>query len=217
MAQSSFPLPLRNALAELILAGFDDAVAAAAVHWLADGGTMPPAVAVVARLADAHLIDQPAPRLLDVHAPWTDAVQEHARRGVIAHDRYQPPATAATPIGVAVAKAAALWDQRLFFEVHEILEAQWLRTTGAPRTALQGLIQVAVAFHHLAHGNTRGARSLFRDGRDRLASTDGALDGLDTARLLAATADWDAAVTRGAWDGAPPPLPFSARRPGTDA
>jgi len=56
-----------------------------------------------------------------------------------------------------VTRAAALWDARLFFEVHEVLEAVWQRAAGETRQALQGLIQIAVAFYHLAGGNLRAA------------------------------------------------------------
>ena len=54
-------------------------------------------------------------------------------------------------------RAAALANQGLFFEVHELLEPAWFRAADPVRTALQGLIQVAVAFHHLENGNHEGA------------------------------------------------------------
>ncbi|MGH7399760.1 MAG: DUF309 domain-containing protein, partial [Candidatus Rokuibacteriota bacterium] len=57
----------------------------------------------------------------------------------------------------------------LYFEVHEVLEPYWIRAEGADREALQGLIQVAVGFQHLANGNLEGARALLRDGATRLA------------------------------------------------
>jgi hypothetical protein len=57
-------------------------------------------------------------------------------------------------------RAAALANHGLFFEVHELLEPVWFRASEPARTALQGLIQVAVAFHHLENGNLEGARSL---------------------------------------------------------
>ena len=57
-------------------------------------------------------------------------------------------------------RAAALANHGLFFEVHELLEPVWFRATEPARTALQGLIQIAVGFHHLENGNREGARSL---------------------------------------------------------
>ena len=209
MAQTGFPLPLRNALAKLAIAALDDATAASAIAWLASDLHTPPSAVTLERLATVHLIDHATPRLLDVHTPWTAATQAHAARAVAASIQYRPlsgPRPRAAD--VAVAKAAALWGEGLFFEVHEVLEAEWLHTTGDLRTALQGLIQVAVAFHHLAHGNQRGARSLFHDGRERLSAAGEALPLLDTPALLAATAEWEAAVALGAWPGSPPPMPL---------
>ena len=208
MAQTGFPLPLRNALAELIIAGLDDPTAASAVAWLTTAAPPPPA-SVVDRLAAVHLLDRVTLDLIEVHRPWLDAMREHAGRGHAAHTRYrQAPAVAGSLVDVAVVKSAALWNERLFFEVHEVLEFEWKRTTGPVRTALQGLIQMGVAFHHLKHGNVRGARSLFHDGRERLTVASDALDRLDTPALLAATAGWEDAVAAGEWPGAPPPLPL---------
>src|SRR5437867_1722942 len=56
----------------------------------------------------------------------------------------------------------------LYFEVHELLEPYWLRAEGSDREALQGLIQVAVGFAHLANGNVAGARALLHDGCARV-------------------------------------------------
>ena len=146
MAQTGFPLPLRNALAELIIAGLDDSTAGAAVAWLATAAPPPPP-AVVDRLAAVHLLDRATGHLLEVHRPWLDALRAHAGRGRAAHSHYrQAPPVNGSPVDVAVVKAAALWDERLFFEVHEVLEFEWKRTTGPVRTALQGLIQMGVAF-----------------------------------------------------------------------
>src|SRR5439155_1354769 len=60
----------------------------------------------------------------------------------------------------ALAQAAVLFDAGLAFEVHELLEPYWTCAHGDEREALQGLIQVAVGYQHLANGNLAGARSL---------------------------------------------------------
>jgi uncharacterized protein len=64
----------------------------------------------------------------------------------------------------ALRKGALLFNHHLFFEVHEILEEQWKQENGEIRTFLQGLIQIAVAFHHLRNDNFRGATALLHDG-----------------------------------------------------
>jgi hypothetical protein len=82
------------------------------------------------------------------------------------------PASGGPPSGAEIAwslcAAAALFDAELFFEVHELLEPPWGRAEGALRTFLQGLIQVAVGFHHRSTGNLRGAVALLADGNAKL-------------------------------------------------
>jgi hypothetical protein len=204
MATSGFPLPLRNALAELVCDALEADDARDALGWLADR-EREPSPSAARRLAAVHLVDAGDQALLAVHAPWDGRVRAHAARGLraaTAHRARDVPLT--DPVARAVVQAAALWDEELFFEVHEVLEAVWQHQIGISRQALQGLIQVAVAFHHLAHGNPRGARTLLREGRARLAaSPPGALPWLDVAQLLTATAPWEAALARDA--GAEPP------------
>ncbi len=195
MATPGFPLPLRNALAELGLAACEDDAAAAALGWLAAPADAPPPAAA-ARLAAVHLIDPGGRALLPVHAPHAAAVAAHARRALRAAAAFRrgPPGAGVVR---ACRVAAALWNEGLFFEVHEVLEAVWRTAAGTERQALQGVIQIAVAYHHLAHGNRRGARSLLAEGRSRLASVPTtALPALDVAGLLAATAPWEAALAR---------------------
>ena len=47
-----------------------------------------------------------------------------------------------------------------FFEAHEILEAFWVGYRDEDRDFYRGLIQAAVALHHAATGNTKGAASV---------------------------------------------------------
>jgi hypothetical protein len=202
MPAPGFPLPLRNALAAIVIDALDDATARDALAWLA-APDAPPDAAASARLAAGHLVDPGATTLLAVHAPWEPAIRAHAARALRATAPRRPPA--GEPVADAVERAAALWSEQLFFEVHEVLEAVWVRATGDTRQALQGLIQIAVAYHHLAHGNPRGARTLLRDGRARLDATPaGELPTVDRAALLDETAPWLTAL-----EAAAPPPPGS--------
>jgi Domain of unknown function (DUF309) len=206
MATPGFPLPLRNALATLSSDALDADDAHAAIAWLArpDGAPSRPGAD---RLAAVHLIDAGGTALLEVHRAWDAPIRAHAERALqaAAAHRARGPCTG-DDVTRALTHGAALWNERLFFEVHEVLEAVWQRETGDRRQALQGLIQVAVAYHHLAHGNPRGARTLLREGRARLAASPSAtLPLVDVARLLADTApDETALATSG---GAAPPSP----------
>jgi hypothetical protein len=209
-----FPLPLRNALAHLVIAALADADADAALAWLA-AGTGVPTPAARERLAALHVVETDG-TLLDVHQPHVERVRGHATRALRAVGAFRRRRTATDEgcVAAAIDRAIALWNEQLFFEVHEVLEAEWQHATGDERQALQGVIQIGVALHHHAHGNLRGARTLMRDGRERLGATRDALPTLDAGALLAATAPWEAALTAG---GAAPslvPTLGRATRPG---
>jgi uncharacterized protein len=53
-----------------------------------------------------------------------------------------------------------LWDQELFFEVHEWLERKWRNSEGAEKMLFQALIRAAGAYVHLEHGGTAAARKM---------------------------------------------------------
>jgi hypothetical protein len=193
-----FPLPLRNALAHLALAALDDPDADRSLAWLAAGAPDTAPADGRDRLHALHVVEADG-ALVDVHRPHVERVRRHAAcaRRAAAAFRARPPAVDAGGIPAAIDRAIALWNEHLFFEVHEVLEAEWTRVAGDERQALQGVIQIAVAFHHHAHGNARGARTLMREGRERLAATGRALPTLDVAALLADTAPWEAALVAG--------------------
>ena len=153
------PLRLRNRLAETILTALSDPAAR--------------------RQLDA----QDFAWLGEASAEQAALVSARARRASEALAGC-PPLTAEPSRDQALAAAAALFDAGLHFEVYELLEPHWTRAAGAERQALQGLIQVAVAFQHLANGNVEGARSLLVEGSARLR--EGRLPGLDLDRFAEA-------------------------------
>jgi uncharacterized protein len=57
-----------------------------------------------------------------------------------------------------------------FFEAHEHWELVWLKLHDPEKTFLQGLIQVAAAFHHFQRGNLAGTASLLLAALRRLDS-----------------------------------------------
>jgi uncharacterized protein len=63
------------------------------------------------------------------------------------------------PVG-AWEQALVLWNHRLFFEVHEVLEGIWMPAGGPRRQALQAMIRAAGAYVHLEEGHTQSARSM---------------------------------------------------------
>ena len=89
--------------------------------------------------------------------------------------------------------AGRLFDAGLAFEVHELLEPYWARAAGERREVLQGLIQIAVGYQHLANGNRTGARALLDEGSRRLE--DRRLDELDPGPFARAVRDSLARLT----------------------
>ena len=51
-----------------------------------------------------------------------------------------------------------------FYEAHEHWEEVWLKTPNPDKTFLQGLIQVAAAFHHYSRANNLGCHNLLHAG-----------------------------------------------------
>ncbi len=72
-----------------------------------------------------------------------------------------------------------------YFESHEVWEALWKKESGPKRRFYQGLIQAAVALHHLGRGNRRGARSLVARARGSLDAYRPRCLGLDVDGFLA--------------------------------
>ena len=63
-----------------------------------------------------------------------------------------------------------LFERGEYFMAHETLEEHWIEADEQERDFYQGLIHVAVAFHHLERGNTAGAKSQIAKAGRRLAS-----------------------------------------------
>ena len=55
-----------------------------------------------------------------------------------------------------------------FWDAHESWEEVWLRWEEPDRRFVQGLIQLAAAWHHVTRGNDRGARRLFEAALEKL-------------------------------------------------
>jgi len=80
-----------------------------------------------------------------------------------------------------------LFNERQFFECHEVLEDEWRREREPRRLFLQALIHIAVGCLHFERGNPAGARGQFRKGLRKLRAYLPSCEGMDTARLHAET------------------------------
>jgi predicted metal-dependent hydrolase len=58
------------------------------------------------------------------------------------------------------------FNERDFFEAHEVWEDLWMTCAGPERRFYQGLIQAAVGLYHFGNGNLRGAVKLYHSSRD---------------------------------------------------
>jgi predicted metal-dependent hydrolase len=87
---------------------------------------------------------------------------------------------------------ATLFNSGQFFEAHEALEDLWrdAPTDGRLRCHLQGLVQLAVAFHHHSTGNLTGARSVLERALRNLDGAEQSFPELDWAILRSNLAAW---------------------------
>ena len=77
-----------------------------------------------------------------------------------------------------------------FFDAHEHWEVVWLAAQEPGKTFLQGLIQVAAAFHHFQRGNYEGTFSLLRSALRRLDGYPEVFAGVMVAPLRVTIRSW---------------------------
>ena len=83
-----------------------------------------------------------------------------------------------------------------YFEAHEELEDEWRDAPPAERDFLQGLVHVAVAWHHAGRGNRLGCERQLEKATRRLAGYAPEHRGVDVVRVLASVGDARARVER---------------------
>lgn len=77
------------------------------------------------------------------------------------------------------------FNQRDFFEAHEVWENLWLDCGSTERRFYQALIQAAVALYHFGNGNLRGANKLYDSSRKYMMTYGCPYLGLDTVMFWA--------------------------------
>ena len=99
---------------------------------------------------------------------------------------------------------ATHFNERRFWDAHESWEVIWLEAETDADQFLQGLIQVAAAYHHVQRGTFRGAVRLFDAGLRRLESFEKNFCGVSRDAVEAAARahrEWTAArVAAGDYD-----------------
>ena len=110
-----------------------------------------------------------------------------------------------------------LFNQAHFFDAHEVLEDVWRslpRTRSSCRDLrlhTQGLVQLAVAFHHESTGNHVGARSVLERALRNLNGADRSFPQIDFDRLRAEMAGWQKYLAGAA--SRPKPAQIVPRKP----
>ncbi|PIQ86491.1 MAG: hypothetical protein COV74_04760 [Candidatus Omnitrophica bacterium CG11_big_fil_rev_8_21_14_0_20_45_26] len=104
-----------------------------------------------------------------------------------------------------------LFNQQAYFEAHEALEKVWLETTDEEiKSFLKGLIQAAVALHHLQHDNQNGARKVCQTAIQYLEPYQPQHLGLNVRSLMSSLSTYvgiDAPKEKGAHQPTDVPLP----------
>ena len=85
-----------------------------------------------------------------------------------------------------------LFNRAHFFDAHEVLEDVWrtLPRDRPLRRHMQGMVQLAVAFHHESKGNHVGARSVLERAVRNISGADSSFPDLDFDRLRAELETW---------------------------
>ena len=79
-----------------------------------------------------------------------------------------------------------LFNRKEFWHAHESWEELWLEAGTDLHQYLQGLIQLAAAYHHVKRGTTRGAVRLFDAALKRLEAFPPVHCGIDRGAAVAA-------------------------------
>jgi predicted metal-dependent hydrolase len=110
------------------------------------------------------------------------------------------------------ARGVAQFNRGEFFETHETWEEIWLAARAPDRTWLQGMIQIAAAFHHHRRLNTNGARRLLGWALAKLEDCPAKYRGIRLGRLRAAAKKWRAALDTGEKPPAVPRIGWARAR-----
>ncbi len=198
----------RDVLAELLVEALDDPVTAAAVRCLAAYGQACESEPHTRVVDELLLSAEPAERELtrqrlqecallswgeqevgqvNLASPFVSEWREirpKLSQYAAALDDWSG-GTGQPRLDVVLRRGVLLFNHKLFFEVHEVLEPEWMKEHGDVKSFLQGLIQIAVAFYHLGRRNLDGARSLLHEGLLKIIPHSPAFLGIELRDFIA--------------------------------
>lgn len=97
----------------------------------------------------------------------------------------------------ALISGIELFNAHKFWHAHEAWEQPWLTAQGDERQFLQGLIQLAAAYHHVQRGTFRGGVRLFDAALRRLSNFPRDYANVDRAAATAAALVHRERIARG--------------------
>ncbi|HSP34418.1 MAG TPA: DUF309 domain-containing protein [Thermoanaerobaculia bacterium] len=101
------------------------------------------------------------------------------------------------PFAPAFLRGVEHFNALEFWEAHEAWEELWLVAGTDVEQFLQGLIQVAAAYHHIKRGTYRGAVRLIDAGLARLTAFPERFCGLDRSHVESAARQHQASAAAG--------------------
>ncbi|HEU4887526.1 MAG TPA: DUF309 domain-containing protein [Thermoanaerobaculia bacterium] len=96
-----------------------------------------------------------------------------------------------------IEKGVVLFNSHQFWHAHEAWEELWLHASGEEKIFLQGLIQLAAAYHHVQRGTFRGGVRLFDAALRKLERFANGRDGIDRGDAIAAAIGHREKIARG--------------------
>ncbi len=96
-----------------------------------------------------------------------------------------------------IEKGVALFNAHQFWHAHEAWEELWLQSSGEEKVFLQGLIQLAAAYHHVQRGTFRGGVRLFDAALRKLERFEDGRDGIDRRDAIDAAMKHREKIARG--------------------
>jgi predicted metal-dependent hydrolase len=97
----------------------------------------------------------------------------------------------------AIENGVALFNDHQFWHAHEAWEGIWLGAAGEEKVFLQGLIQLAAAYHHVQRGTFRGGVRLFDAALRKLERFANGYCGVDRAEAVSVALRHRGKIARG--------------------
>lgn len=129
---------------------------------------------------------------LDEGEVTLDRIREHIEPRLRSIFAFSPEAGTRPNAGLSeptrlpdgVREGIELFNQRRYFEAHEVIEHEWHAERGPIRRLYQGILQIGVGFYHALNGNHKGAVLLLTDGIAKTSEFVPRALGVNTGKLV---------------------------------